>query len=88
MKKETDEILLKMISQEIEKHLNCKILSINFANLLSLCVMFKVQFNEDFIYKPSFKYGNPSTICFSDKTMNFTYRVDLFECIKHLSVLN
>jgi hypothetical protein len=85
---EQEQIILKMISQEIEKHLNCKVVSIHFAELLSLCVMFKVIFNEDFIYKPSYKYGNPSTICFSEKSMNFTYRVDLFECMKKSSVSN
>jgi hypothetical protein len=50
--------------------------------------MYKVIFNEDFIYKPKFKYGSPETICFSEKSMNSTYRVDLFECVKNYANSN
>lgn len=78
-----DEILLKNISNEIEKKYNCKVLDISFAQLLSLCVMFKVQFNEDFLYKPFDDLPTPSTICFSERSAYFTKRVDLFDCVKN-----
>lgn len=78
-----NKILLKEISNEIEAKWNCKVLSINYAQLLSLCVMFKVQFNDDFLYKPFEGLPTPSTICFSEKSANFTKRVDLFECVKN-----
>lgn len=79
-----EKIILEVITKEIEQKYNCKVLSIRFVEILSMCVMFKVQFNEDFIYKTDFiqRYGTPSTICFSEKSMSFTYRVDLFDCMK------
>lgn len=46
--------------------------------------MVKIQFNDDFLYKP-FSEGLPSpeTICFSEKSMTFFRRVDLFDCVKN-----
>jgi hypothetical protein len=82
-----DELLLKNISDEIEKKYNCKVLDISFAQLLSLCVMFKVQFNDDFLYKPFDDLSKPDTICFSEKSARFTKRVDLFDCVKN-AVMN
>lgn len=82
-----DELLLKNISDEIEKKYNCKVLDISFAQLLSLCVMFKVKFNDDFLYKPFDDLPNPEAICFSEKWARFTKRVDLFDCVKN-AVMN
>ena len=84
-----NELILKEISKEIERKHNCKVVSIHYAELLSLCVMAKIQFNEDFHYDPEWiKYYSISTICFSEKTINFTRRVDLFDCVKKNSHLN
>jgi hypothetical protein len=84
-----DDLILKEISKEIEEKHNCKVVSIRFAQLLSLCIMAKIQFNEDFHYKPDWlKYYSISTICFSEKSINITRRVDLFECVKSKSNQN
>ena len=83
------EYILKLISQEIEEKHNCKVVNIHFAELLSWCVMAKIKFNEDFHYEPEWlKYYSISTICFSEKSINITRRVDLFECVKKLSKSN
>lgn len=81
--KKMEELILKNISSEIEKKYNCKVMSIRYAQLLSLCVMVKIQFNDDFLYKPFDDMPKPETICFSERSMNFTKRVDLFDCVKN-----
>lgn len=83
-----DEIILNLIKAEIEHKYNCRVVSIRYAQLLSLCVMFKVIFNDDFMYKPFEHLPTPETICFSERSMNFTKRVDLFDCVKVNSRLN
>ncbi len=84
-----EELILKEISKEIEKKHNCKVVSIRYVELLSLCIMAKIQFNEDFHYEPEWlKYYSISTICFSERTINITRRVDLFDCVKNNSRLN
>jgi hypothetical protein len=78
-----EDLILKSIAKEIEGKHNCKVINIHYAQLLSLCIMAKIQFNEDFHYQPEWlKYYSISTICFSEKTINITRRVDLFECVK------
>jgi len=84
-----EKYILKLITKEIEEKHNCKVINIRFAEMLSLCIMAKIQFNEDFHYEPEWlKYYSISTICFSEKSINITRRVDLFECIKNLSKSN
>lgn len=83
-----EKYILEMISKEIEEKYNCKVVSIRFTQILSLCVMFKVTFNDDFLYKPFDKLPRPETICFSEKSAWFTKRVDLFECMRDLSKSN
>jgi hypothetical protein len=83
----TKELLL-LISNEIEQKYNCKVISINYAELLSLCVRVKVQFNDDFLYKPFDDLPKPETIVFSEKSIIFTKRVDLFEAYKSYSNQN
>jgi hypothetical protein len=83
-----NKMLLKNISAEIERKYDCKVLSISYAQLLSLCVSVKIQFHEDFIYKPFEGLASPSTICFSERSINFTKRVDLFDCVQKESRLN
>ena len=84
-----DEIILKNIAKEIEEKHDCKVLNIKYAQLLSLCIMAKIQFNEDFHYQPEWlKHYSISTICFSEKSINITRRVDLFDCVKDMAKLN
>jgi hypothetical protein len=84
-----DKIILKNITKEIEEKHNCKVVNIRYAHLLSLCIVAKIQFNEDFHYEPEWlKYYSISTICFSEKSINITRRVDLFECVKNTANLN
>jgi len=83
-----EKILLDLIQKEIEEKMDCKVVSIRFAQILSWCVRYKAIFNEDFLYEPKFKLGSPETICFSERSMNFTYRVDLFDCMKKNAELN
>lgn len=75
--------ILSQIKIEIEEKYNCIVESIRFAELLSLCVSFKVKFKDDFLYKP-FDSGlpKPYTICFSEKSANFSLRLDLFDTMK------
>lgn len=84
-----DEIMLQNIKKEIEEKHNCEVTSISYAQLLSLCVSAKIKFNEDFHYQPEWlKYYSISTICFSERTINITRRVDLFDCVKLKANLN
>ncbi len=84
-----EDLILKEITKEIEQKHNCKVVHIHFAELLSLCIMAKLQFNDDFHYEPEWlKYYSISTICFSEKTIHITRRVDLFDCVKNNSKLN
>lgn len=81
-----EDFILKEIAKEIEKKHDCKVVSISYAELLSLCVMAKLQFNEDFHYQPEWlKDYSISAICFSEKTIHITRRVDLFDCVKNSS---
>lgn len=84
----TDNIILKLIAKEIEEKHNCKVLDIRFAQLLSLCVLFKIQFNDNFLYKPFENLPTPDTICFSDRSATFVRRVDLFDCVKNKTINN
>lgn len=83
-----EKFILDKISKEIEHKYKCKVLSIDFAQLLSLCVRFKIQVNDDFLYKPFEELGKPEAIVFSERSMTFYRRVDLFECIKNDAKLN
>ena len=83
-----EKFILDKISKEIEQKYKCKVLSIDFAQLLSLCVRFKIQVSDDFLYKPFEELGKPETIVFSERSMTFYRRVDLFECIKNDAKLN
>lgn len=85
---DVNNLLLEKIKQEIEQKHNCKVIHISYAELLSLCVMAKIQFNEDFHYEPKWLDYSISTICFSEKTIHITRRVDLFDCIKNDVKLN
>lgn len=83
-----EEIILKKIATEIEQKYNCNVIVIRYIRLLSLCVNVKIRYNEDFLYKPFDELPKPDTICFSERTINFTKRVDLFNCVKQNCGLN
>lgn len=80
---EKENLVLKMISEEIETKHNCKVVTISFAQLLSLCVRVKIRFNDTFIYRP---FGDglptPEIIDFEDRTITFVRRIDLYDCLK------
>jgi hypothetical protein len=83
------EIILQNIKKEIEKKHDCKVLSIKYTELLSLCISAKIQFNEDFHYMPDWLlYYSISTICFSEKSIHIIRRIDLFDCVKKNAKLN
>jgi hypothetical protein len=84
----TDNIILKSIAKEIEEKYNCKVVGIRFAQLISLCVDFKIQFNDDFLYKPLEDLPKPEMIWFSERTASFYRRVDLFDCVKNKTINN
>jgi hypothetical protein len=81
-------LILEMISKEIEVVYNCKVEEIAFAQLLSLCVRVKLKFNDDFLYKPFDSMPTPNYICFSERTVMFYKRVDLFDCMRNYGKLN
>jgi hypothetical protein len=83
-----DNLILKNISDEIEKKYNCKVVHISFAQLLSLCVRIKMKFNDDMVYKPFDDLPKPETILFSERSIIFFKRVDLFDCVKDNAKLN
>ena len=83
------EVILQKIKKEIEEKHDCEVVSIRYAKLLSLCISAKIKFKEDFHYEPEWlKYYSISTICFSERTINITRRVDLFDCVKEKARLN
>lgn len=81
-------MILNGIAKEIESKHNCKVIDIDFAQLLSLCVRVKVKFNDDVIYKPFEDLPNLLFICFSERTVIFHRRVDLFDFVKNNSNQN
>lgn len=84
-----DDLILEEIANEIKEKHNCNILSIRYIELLRLCVMAKIQFNDDFHYQPEWlKNYSISTICFSEKSIIIIKRVDLFDCVKKNCHLN
>ena len=84
----TDNVILKAIAKEIEEKFNCKVLEIRFVQLISLCVEFKIQFNDNFLYKPFQDLPEPIMIWFSERTASFIRRVGLFDCVKNQAIKN
>ena len=82
------ELILKEIAKEIEQKNDCTVINISYAELLSLCVRAKIQFKEDFHYQPEWLKYSISAVCFSERTITITRRVDLFDCVKKNSKLN
>lgn len=83
-----EKILLKLISKEIEKRFECKVMHISFCSILGTPnIMCKIQYNDDFVYKPC-EHWTPTTICFSERSVNFMRRVDFFDCMKDVVKLN
>lgn len=88
MSNNTDNAILNAIAKEIEEKYNCKVVKIRFVQLISLCVNFKIQFNDDFLYKPFEDLPKPEMIWFSERTASFYRRVDLFDCVKKQTIKN
>jgi len=83
--------VLKLITKELEGKYDCKVISINETECLGTPnVNFKIKFNEDYLYKPEIFRGMPypEYICFSEKTMMFQKRIDLFDCMKNYASFN
>lgn len=81
--------LLKIISEEIEQRFECKVVSIDLCSIIGTPnVRVKVQFNEDFVWRPNEELGKFETIVFSERSAAFFRRVDFFECVKKLSKEN
>jgi len=80
--------LLNSISAEIETRFDCKVMSIKLCSVIGTPnVMVKIQYNEDFIYKPC-EHWTITTICFSERSVHFTRRIDFFECVKNAAKSN
>jgi len=80
--------ILKLISNEIEQRFNCKVVAINFCLIIGTPnVQVKIQYNDDFIYKPCENW-TPESIVFSERSVRFFRRIDFFDCIKSLSAKN
>jgi hypothetical protein len=81
--------MLENIKNEIEQTLNCVVVNIKYVQLISLCIMAKIKFNEDFHYNPIWlNRFSINAVCFSEKSIHITRRVDLFDCVKEISNLN
>ena len=77
--------VLKEITKELERRFECKVMSINLCSILGTPnVMCKIQYNGDFVYKPC-EHWTITTICFSERSVYFTRRIDFFECMKKLT---
>ena len=80
--------LLKIITAEIEQRFNCKVLDISLCSIIGTPnVHVKIQYNDDFVYKPC-KDWTPESIVFSEKSVRFFRRIDFFECVKKLGASN
>ncbi len=80
--------ILKMISKEIEQRFNAKIIDISLCYIIGTPnVQVKMQYNDDFIYKPC-EHWTIDSIVFSERSVRFFRRIDFFDCIKNLSNQN
>ncbi len=80
--------LLKIISAEIEQRFNCKVIVISMCHILGTPnVQVKIQYKDDFIYKPN-EHWTIDSIVFSEKSVRFYRRIDFFECVKKIANLN
>lgn len=77
-----EKYILKIITEEIESRFNCKVIDISLCNIINTPnVQVKIQYNDDFIYKPC-EHWKIESIVFSEKSVRFFRRIDFFECIK------
>lgn len=82
------DLILKSITEEIEKRFNCKVIDISLCSIIGTPnVTVKIQYNDDFIYKPC-EHWTIDTIVFSERSVRFTRRIDFFECVKNLANKN
>ncbi len=77
--------LLKIISTEIEQRFSCKVIDISLCSIIGTPnVHVKIQYNDDFVYKPC-EHWTIDSICFSEKSVRFFRRIDFFDCVKKIS---
>lgn len=80
--------MLQAISKEIEQRFNCKVIYISLCTIINTPnVQVKIQYNEDFVYKPN-EHWTIDSICFSERSVRFFRRVDFFDCVKNIPTLN
>ncbi len=85
---ETEEYLLKIISDEIEQRFNCKVITISLCQIINTPnVQVKIEYKDDFIYKPC-EHWTIESIVFSEKSVRFFRRIDFFECVKKPGISN
>lgn len=79
------EHLLKIITQEIESRFACKVMDISLCTIIgTVNVQAKIQYNDDFVYKPCENW-TPDSICFSERSVRFFRRIDFFNCVKEFT---
>ena len=86
-----NKIILNLIKKEIEEKYECEVITIRETECLGTPnVNFKIKFNEDFLYRNEIfrDMPYPEYVCFSEKTMMFQKRTDLFECMKEYASFN
>lgn len=77
--------IAELIKLEIEERFDCKVISIKVVYILGTPnVMCKIQYNDDFVYKPCENW-TISSLCFSERSAWFTRRIDFFNCMKNLA---
>lgn len=83
-----EEHLLKIISEEIEKRFNCKVIDISLCSIIGTPnVQVKIKYNDDVVFKPCENW-TPESICFSERSVRFFRRIDFFDCVKKLAKEN
>lgn len=83
-----EKVILEKITEEIERRFDCKVISISICSIIGTHnVMCKIQYNGDFVYQPC-EHWTPTTICFSERSVNFFRRVDFFDCMKNMAKAN
>lgn len=83
-----EKVILKKITEEIERRFNCKVMDIGMCSFLGTPnIQCKISYNDDFVYKPC-EHWTIDSICFSEKSVRFFRRIDFFDCMKNISKQN
>lgn len=83
-----EKYLLKIISKEIEERFKCRVIDISLCFIIGTPnVQVRIQYNDDFVYKPN-EHWTIESIVFSEKSVRFFRRIDFFDCVKQLNQNN